>query len=41
MPRPARICRLPHPEDGATGDGLLNAADAAMYAEKKEKKPSY
>jgi diguanylate cyclase (GGDEF)-like protein len=27
-----------YPEDGATGDGLLNAADAAMYAEKKEKK---
>jgi diguanylate cyclase (GGDEF)-like protein len=27
-----------YPEDGATGDGLLNAADAAMYAVKNSKR---
>jgi diguanylate cyclase (GGDEF)-like protein len=28
-----------YPQDGATKDSLLNAADAAMYAAKNSKKP--
>ncbi|MFZ1086340.1 MAG: diguanylate cyclase, partial [Terracidiphilus sp.] len=28
-----------YPEDGATKDSLLSAADAAMYAAKKSKRP--